>query len=552
MDFILSKLALIGPFFLLLGVLVFVHEWGHFIVARLCGVHVETFSIGFGPKIFKFNWGETNYALSLIPLGGYVKMYGDGLDDDIPEDKIKKSFVNKNVWQKIAIVSAGPLVNLIFAFIIFFVMGIIGIPKSKPIVGDITKNTAAQSAGLKYGDQILTVEETPVSTIEEYTKELSRLEKSEVKLTIKREEKTLKTQAYLIEEENPNPLLESKTIKSIDGLSFLRKSNLVGLNYNSKLIQDFKTKSLVSIVKVGNTDTPDFYSLKTLITKTPSTSPLILSLKSLDSDSPEEIALTPDYKKTKSNFWTLSDLGIKEAELFIGNVQKGSPAAKAGIEPQDELLELNNSKLYSWKQLLESVKKTKKDQKISILVGRPSGETLIEVTPKITEILKPNGTLEYRPTIGIMPSLEYLPPKQESVKVSGFFSLLGFSFDQSVKWVKLTVIGFKKLLFGEVSHKSLSGVISIGKVAKDSLDVGWAYFLQIMAIISINLFLLNLFPIPVLDGGHLLFYFIEVVKGSPVSLKTRLIGQQIGVVVILSLVAYTIFNDLTRIVFSGW
>ena len=174
------------------------------------------------------------------------------------------------------------------------------------------------------------------------------------------------------------------------------------------------------------------------------------------------------------------------------------------------------------------------------------------MTPNQTELLTATGQIEYRPTIGLMPGLEYLPPHTLLKKTVGVGNLFAYGVERSGFWIKVTLSGFKKLLTGEVSHKTLSGVISIGKVARDSLDIGWAYFIKMMAIISINLFLLNLFPVPVLDGGHLLFYFVEIVKGSPVSLKTKLIGQQIGVVVVLSLVVYTIFNDVSRIIFSGW
>ena len=122
MEFLLSKLSLIGPFFLLLGVLIFIHEWGHFIVARMCGVRVETFSLGFGPKIFSYKWGDTNYCLSLIPLGGYVKMFGDGTEtEELSLTEQKYSFNHQNIFEKIAIVAAGPLMNLLFAFLLDWV-----------------------------------------------------------------------------------------------------------------------------------------------------------------------------------------------------------------------------------------------------------------------------------------------------------------------------------------------------------------------------------------------------------------------------------------------
>jgi len=548
MDFILSKLAFVGPFFLLLGVLVFVHEWGHFIVARICGVRVETFSIGFGPKIFKFKWGDTTYAVSLIPLGGYVKMYGDGTEENIPKEEEPESFIHQSIWEKIAIVAAGPLVNLIFAFLLFMLMGTMGIPKTKAIIGDVESSSPADQAGLVYGDKILSVNGVEISSAQELTLELSKSPGLEARVEYSRDDVTKTTLVALTEQENPNPLIEQKTLKVIEGLSLLRESNQVGLDYNSELVQKHKLPQVAKLVKINSTDTPDFHSIEEALKTASLSNDLKVSFES--NGEVETYNLTS--KGQPNAYWSLDDVGIKKSELFIGKVQRGSPAATAGLASLDQILKINGRSITKWEELLETVKTTPKGQSVTFSVGRPDGLKEISMTPKQTEILKPNGQLEYRPTVGIIPSLEFLPPPQEFKSITGVGSLISFASSESMKWVSVTLKGFKKLLFGEVSHKSLSGVISIGKVAKDSLDVGWTYFLQIMAIISINLFLLNLLPVPVLDGGHLLFYFIEVIKGSPVSMTTRLIGQQIGVVVILSLVAYTIFNDLSRIVFSGW
>ena len=549
MDFILSKLAFIGPFFLLLGVLVFVHEWGHFIVARICGVQVETFSIGFGPKLFKFKWGDTTYALSAIPLGGYVKMYGDGTEENIPKEREKSSFMHQNVWEKIAIVSAGPLVNLVFAFFVFMFMGWVGVPTTKTVLGDIDKDSPAQKAGLQYGDEVTSVNGVKISNAEELTKELSKSIELKAHLEVKRGKETFTSLVPLVEEENPNPLLQRKTIKKVDGLSLLRASNLVGLDYQSELVQKHNVNQVEKIVQIGDVKTPDLHSIKKTLNATPITETLRIVL---GTEKEKAYLLPPPITKSSDKFWTLAHIGIKKSELFISNVQRSSPAYTAGLKAKDQILKINGQTITEWNELLEDVKNTPKNQIVTFTIARPEGVQDIKMTPRQTEILKLNGQLEYRPTVGIMPSLEYLPPPQEFISVLGLGALVSYGYEQSLKWVNITLRGFKKLLFGEVSHKSLSGVISIGKIAKDSLDVGWTYFLQIMAIISINLFLLNLLPVPVLDGGHLLFYFIEVLKGSPVNMTTRLIGQQIGVVVILSLVAYTIFNDLSRIVFSGW
>lgn len=547
MDFIISKLALVGPFFLLLGVLIFIHEWGHFIVARMCGVKVETFSIGFGPKIFKKTWGDTTYALSVIPLGGYVKMFGDGTEDEIPDEEQSQAFNHKTVWQKIAVVSAGPLMNLIFAFFLFMSIGLIGIPKSKTLLGDIKPNSAAFESGLRYGAEVLSVNGIAVNDAEDFQKALMSVQTDKVTLVTELNDKKTTHTVPLSKEENLNPLLPFDRINSIEGLELMRVSNLVGLAYESPFVKK-GASTLEKITSLNGTKVEDLHQIKKVLTKIKSNKSLTLTFKKN-----KPLELTANHPNpSDEEFWSLATVGIIHPGLVLGNVRSGSPAKSAGMEKGDYIIALNDEPIKNWERLLKIISETPKDKSVKFEIGTLKGPKTLKVVPLQTEILKPNGQVEYRPTVGILPALEYLPPPNFYKKISGVGNLTGYGFEQSLRWISLTITGFKKLFTGEVSHKTLSGVISIGKVAKDSLDIGWSYFIQIMAIISINLFLLNLLPVPVLDGGHLLFYFIEVLKGSPVSMATRLIGQQIGLVVILSLVAYTIFNDLSRIVFSGW
>ena len=546
MDFIISKLALVGPFFLLLGVLIFIHEWGHFIVARLCGVKVETFSIGFGPKVFKKKWGDTTYALSVIPLGGYVKMFGDGTEDEIPDNEKSEAFNHQTVWEKIAIVSAGPLMNLIFAFFLFMSIGLIGIPKSKTVLGDIQPESPAYQSGLRYGAEVVSVNGKAVNDAESFQKALMSVQADEVRLVTVKDSKKTTHLVPLTKEENLNPLLPFKKINSIDGLELMRVSNQVGFEYDSPFIEK-GASTLEKIISINGSKVEDYHQIKKELAKISSSENLTIKLQNT------KAALTASHPdSTKNDFWSLEAAGIIHPGLVIGNVRSGSPAGSAGMEKGNYIIAINDEPIKSWERLLKLISETPKDKAVKFDVGTSEGPKTLNIVPLQTEILKPNGKVEYRPTVGILPALEYLPPPSFYKTISGVGNLTSYGFEQSGRWISLTLTGFKKLFTGEVSHKTLSGVISIGKVAKDSLDVGWSYFIQIMAIISINLFLLNLLPVPVLDGGHLLFYFIEVVKGSPVSLGTRLIGQQVGLVVILSLVAYTIFNDLSRIVFSGW
>jgi len=549
MEFLLSKLSLVGPFFLLLGVLIFIHEWGHFIVARMCGVRVETFSLGFGPKLLKWKWGETDYCLSAIPLGGYVKMFGDGTEEDpLPEAEHKHSFNHQSVWERIAIVSAGPLMNLIFAFILFVGMGAFGTPEVSTKIGDVSKDSPAFASGLRSGDTITKVNGTKVVYFTEFTKKISAMQDgSNARLqvaTLDGKENSILVPVKI--KKNNSPLSTAKYVGVVEGLNLIQASSKVGIDFSSSLLKR-GAKSIETISRVNGNNTKTLQDLKREIAKADPNKDLILSFQKNKGES-IDLSVT----KNTDSHWTFENAGLVLPELLIGQVRKGSPAEKAGLSNGDQLLSINGKELKEWPLLVDEIKSTAKNESATIEIGNLGGRKTLTVTPNQTEIITPTGQIEYRPTIGLAPALEYLPPDTALKKIVGASALFSFGLERSFYWIKITLSGFKKLLTGEVSHKTLSGVISIGKVARDSLDVGWSYFIKMMAIISINLFLLNLFPIPVLDGGHLLFYFVEVAKGSPVSLKTKLIGQQIGVVLVMSLVVYTIFNDFSRIIFSGW
>jgi len=549
MEFILSKLSLVGPFFLLLGILIFIHEWGHFIVARMCGVRVETFSLGFGPKLFKWKWGETNYCLSLIPLGGYVKMFGDGTEEEpLPESEQIHSFNHKSVWQRIAVVSAGPLMNLIFAFILFVSMGFFGTPEVSTQIGDVAKDSPAYSSGLRPGDTITKVNGSNVEYFQDFTKKISAMQNgSNARLDVLSKNGSTKSVLVPVKiKENKSPLANSETVGVVEGINLIQASSKVGVDYRSPLLKQ-GASSVEVFSRVNGVKTKTAQDLEIEIAKADASKDLILSVQKNKGESIDFVV-----KKIDESPWTFEKAGLVKPELMVGQVRGGSPAKEAGLSAGDQILSINGKTLKEWPLLVEEIKTTAKGESAVLKIGNKAGTQTLTITPNQTEILTATGQVEYRPTIGLAPALEYLQPATKLKTITGVGALLAYGAERSSYWIRVTLSGFKKLLTGEVSHKTLSGVISIGKVARDSLDIGWSYFIKMMAIISINLFLLNLFPIPVLDGGHLLFYFAEVIKGSPVSLKTKLIGQQIGVVLVMSLVVYTIFNDFSRIIFSGW
>lgn len=555
MSFIFDKIGnlgnLVGPFFLLLGALIFIHEWGHFIVARICGVRVEIFSIGFGPTIFKFKWGDTDYRLSLIPLGGYVKMYGDEEGKELPESERKHSFIHKSLISKISVVAAGPIMNLIFAIILFSLLGSFGAPEVDPVIGDITPDSTAARSNFIHGDRVLRVNGDPIRFWGEFDKALSKFENgANARIDILRDGQEISIVAPVAVEPSRNPLSLLKNSGRIDGLSPFKVSAKVGIDYRSPLL-NLGASSLDKVQSVNDIAISGYTELQQVVTRQDPAKPIKLTFQRIDSTDSYSISVTPEMIESGYDLWSLDLLGITKPELFIGHVVSGSPAEKAGIQKGFQILEINDVLLSGWVDLVNQVKKTKKNEKIKVKAIDYRYEPVVFfIEPNITESILPTGKIDRRPTIGVGPGLEILPPKTIYVKETGVKEVFLYGVRKSYEWTLITINSFKKIFIGEISHKALSGVITIGQVAKESLAYGWSYFVQMMAIISINLFLLNLLPVPVLDGGHLLFYFVELVKGSPISLRTRAISQQIGVVLILCLIVLTLFNDITRLLFS--
>ena len=419
-------------FIVALGILIFVHELGHFIAARLFGVRVETFSIGFGPKLFKFRCCETEFAVSLIPLGGYVKMAGE--DPDRPA-KSPDEFYAKPPWQRIVIALAGPLMNLLLAVIFFAASYTIGryIP-SYQVEAAKVGFVLSKNVPLKPGDVIV--------------------------------------------EANGKPVKNWKELQQI-----------VALNPNREITLEVKRNGKLEEVKVHT---------------------------GMDKNGVGTLPVIPAIKPT------------------IGKVIKGSPAEKAGLKPGDVILKINGKEITRWEQVVELIGKSK-GEPVKLLILR-NGKTLeITVKPHLNKKLG-------RYTIGIVPKVNLVfvkYPLPEALKkgVEEFKNqtVLFFTF-------------LYKLITGQASIKSLGGPILIAEVAGKAAEAGISNFIYFMGFISLQLGYFNLLPLPVLDGGLILLFLIELLRRKPVSPQFRERFQQVGLALIGLLMAIVFYNDIMRLI----
>ncbi|WP_114239807.1 RIP metalloprotease RseP [Dyella sp. C9] len=430
-----------------LGVLVTFHEFGHYWVARKCGVKVLRFSVGFGKAIWKrIGKDGTEYQVAMIPLGGYVKML-DAREGEVDPALADQEFTSKPVWQRIAIVAAGPGFNLIFTVVAFWLMFLIGKPDVAPVVA-ATPHSMAAEAGIRTGDRVLSVNGHAVATWSD----------------------SMDAVANALLGRDPLPL----AVRGTDGAE--------------------RT--------------------------------VTLPLNQLPAG--EDIG---QY---------LDKLGLKLAPVpaVAATVLAGEAAATAGMQGGDRILSVNGKPVDSYEQFQHLVpEEAAKSPTLSMAIQRGEQTLTIPVTARWE-------SLQGQPTnwvIGVSPLA-----REPAVLRYGPLKAMGASLQTTWESAASTFNMIGKMLTGQASTKNLSGVIGIAQVANASASMGAGWFLSFLAMVSLSLAILNLMPIPVLDGGWLLYYLIELVKGSPVSERTMMAGQYVGLVLLFTLMGLAFYNDIHR------
>ena len=555
MTMIHSFLAGVGPFFLLLGLLIFVHELGHFLVAKYFNVRVETFSLGFGKKILKYQYGETTYAVSLIPLGGYVKMFGDDPSAEVPVDQRDRAFLHKPVFQRVAVVLAGPLMNLLFAMVVFTLIGAIGEDAAGPFVGDVKADSAAFGAGFRPGDKISKVGDQDTPTWNHVKNVIEAAGVRALDFTVDRpgESAPLHLQASTHLATNENIFSPTRQVGEIGGLSSESRGLVVGLTDPKGLAgaAGFKTMDLVT--QIGDRKVTYWRELLPALEDAAKAGRTVeVRVRDVTVDDGPEVTRTVTLPLPKGEL-SLAKLGIEPAELYILLVQKSSPAERAGVARGDRVVAVNGETVRNWDDVLQRVKGfDPQSESLRFTVRRDGGEQTLDIKPEMTKLMTAKGQEERRFTIGIVSGIYPVGPEPVRYRISGLGPLVMNGLSETWHWSEFVVMSLVRLVQGEVSPKNVGGVITIGRVASHSFAAGLSVFLKTMAIISINLFLLNLLPVPVLDGGHLVFYAIEGVKGAPLSLRKMELAQQIGLMLLMFLMVFAFFNDITNLFGGRW
>jgi len=505
-------------FVVFLGPLIFFHELGHFLFARFFGVRVEVFSIGFGPKFFKKIHNGTEYALSVIPLGGYVKMFGDDPFSEVQLTDEEKSvaFNYKTKWQRFWIVFGGPLANLLLAFVIYFSLTTIGekVPETK--VGFISEQTKVYELGFRSGDVLVGINDEKISSFDDLNLKSSTVET----VIVKRGDQQIHLKVNLG--------LEAFLKTFMEALNPLKKSifvNSKGQRFYFSLVQSPQMMSS-SLEELTASFKGEGFLYK------------INSDSTIDISSEQRLTGDPTQKLTD----TLMRLGYYPVDLMIRNIVMSSPADKAGLKKDDIITGLNGQRLYGFEELRSTLQKLNKNEVVELKFLSGETEKTVKVTPEIKLVNKQEIKL-----LGVESSAEFLEPTLVEMRESNILAAFSQSVVRTWDGMVKTFLGYKKLISREVSLNNIGGPLAIGKVASDSLNISLSMFFRLMAIISINLGVINLFPIPVLDGGHIMFLAFEAINRGPLSRKKLELAQKFGISILFFLIFVALFNDVTRL-----
>jgi regulator of sigma E protease len=450
-----SLLHTVVAFIVALGVLIVVHEYGHYLAARLCRVKVLRFSVGFGRPLATWRLGadRTEWVIAAVPFGGYVKML-DEREGAVAPAEAGRAFNRQSVWRRFFIVVAGPVFNFLFAILVYAGLYLYGLPEARPVLGTPPAGSVAAAAGLRTGDTVRAVDGETVATWQEVRWRV-------LQAALQREPVRLET---------------------------------------------INERGHIAVATLDLTGYP---------------------AAEVEADALERIGLR---------------LYRPPLDPVLGQIVGGSPAERAGLATGDRVVRAAGKPVETWEALVEAVR-SHPGVPLPLVVERDGARRAVEVLPDVV------AAGEAR--IGRIGAGPYVPASHAErmlVRVQhGPLQSLARAVEKTADISVFSLKMLGRMLIGEVSWKHLSGPVTIADFAGQSASLGWISYLTFLALISISLGVLNLLPIPLLDGGHLMYYAIEIVKGRPVSERAMELGQRVGLALLLVMMAFAFYNDLNRL-----
>jgi regulator of sigma E protease len=537
-------------FVLLIGVLVFVHEGGHFLVAKLCKVKVHVFSLGFGPRLFGLHRGETDYRVSLVPIGGYVRMLGEDPSEVVGPEDVGRSFVDKPRWQRFCIIAAGPIMNMIFPLFLHFGVGLTIDRVAPPDVGFVVPAMPGAAAGLVPGDKIISINGEPVATFEEIVAIVAPRPGQALDIELEREGRRIQRTIVPSAVRRSIVASEMETVGQI-GVYSSYTAPVVGIDDPKSPAAAAGLRTFDKIEAVDGAKAERYIDASRAVAKA-SGRAVEISLRHLKADAkapfedddydPKPVSVRVEIPAGAKD---LAAIGALESGDFVSHVEPGGPAAKIGLQRGDRLVSLDGD-----------------------LLGAVQIERGLAAAPDICHVLSwsRGGALESGPY-----KLQFVPAGEkkdlgvaQDAYVNGFSvhmpfvdtridnparisGAIRYAASETRDGVRLIGIGFKLLFRREVSLESIGGPLMIGQLAGMAGQEGAVPFIWMMALISLNLGLINLLPIPILDGGQILIIATEAVIRRPLSRKLKERIMLVGLALIIALMLFATRNDIMRL-----
>jgi regulator of sigma E protease len=542
-------------FLLLVGLLVVIHELGHFLVAKLLDVKVLRFSIGYGPPLVRVKLRETEYQIGRFPLGGYVRILGvEGPETETDPRDIGRSFAARPLWQRLCVVFAGPAANIVLAGAIYFVFFVGHRELPAAVIGDVLPHGPAARSGIEPGDRVLSIDGEAVTYWEDVERAVGAAAGREVRMRLERHGKPVEKYVAVLDE----------TVRKRDGHS--RRQGRIGITHAPFIplvgVLDPRSPAGVAglrtgdlIISVDGQPVANWTEVDRRIGRTARRTNLVFfrgtelpgvpQIRLLDARFADVVPESLLDDKMRRTTYT----GLERAEMFVAQVDPGSPADMAGLRPGDVIAALDNQPVSHWLDLDQRLQSA--PEKTWRLTWKRAGDggAVQTVSAELTQVLRKQlddyGNTVTRLVFGARNDVDR--GRGAMITIDGRF---GYAMTKAVErtgeTLSMMVGGFFSILAGDSPSEALGGPLMAYRLAAVSSERGWEGFWLMLALISINLALINLLPIPMLDGGHLVVFAIEGFRGRPLSTKQRDRVQLVGLVVVGLITVLALRNDVTR------
>jgi regulator of sigma E protease len=542
---ILTSFEFVFAMVLMLGVVVTVHELGHFWAAKACGVRVLKFSIGFGNPIgfgrWRMRWirNGTEYVLAWFPLGGFVKMLGEANDDPANETRTATpppdSLAAQPLWKKLVILLAGPGMNLLLPVVVVAAGLFFGLERRDTTVGTVEPGSPAAEAGIQPGDRVLSVDGEPARFWEDVEEAVRERPGATLTLTLERESERFERKLAVRGRDGVD-MLGMKSDVGWLGLQHHRQGATLGILDPAAPAARAGLRSADRVVAVDGAPVEDWASFARAYASAPPGQLTLRVARGEGEQAQEQDVVVPALGDPRA-------LGVIPAVVLVDQATPGMPAAEAGIRAGDLLVAVDGQPVGSFATFRETVLASG-GRPLEITIARDGETRVVKLTPRLARATPEDPQEQY--LIGIAAVNASLPGRTALDRVRNPIVSIPRAVGVTVETTGAFLVGLKRIVSGDIPRSTIGGPIEIARQSHLALQRGWESFISLLVIISINLGILNLLPIPILDGGQALIFAIEAIKRGPLPLRAREFVQQVGLFLLVGLMGFAFWNDVTK------